>query len=272
MNVTDDTAAGRWRRALGITFGLGTQVLFVYTVWHLFWFLRDGGGSPTRGSLAVDALLALQYAVPHSILLLPSTRKFITRYLDRAFYGSLYATLTCLGLLVVFHWWHRSPGVVWQLDGPAATLVRTCFYASWAALFYSLWLTGLGYQTGLTQWWYWLRRQPLPRRDFAERGAYRWLRHPIYLSFLGLIWFTPTMTLDHAVLTGLWTVYIFVGSYLKDERLIFYLGDTYREYASRVSGYPLVGLGPLGRRPLPAGSPALAAAPPDDAPPAQHAA
>ena len=51
------------------------------------------------------------------------------------------------------------------------------------------------------------------------------------MSFLGLIWFTPRMTADHALLTAIWSVYIFVGSYLKDLRLEFYLGDTYREYA-----------------------------------------
>jgi len=79
-----------------------------------------------------------------------------------------------------------------------------------------------------------------PRRGFAERGAYRFLRHPVYLSFLGLIWFTPRMTLDHALLTGIWTVYIFLGSWLKDRRLTFYLGDKYRSYAAAVPGYPLV--------------------------------
>ena len=55
------------------------------------------------------------------------------------------------------------------------------------------------------------------------------------------------MTLDHAVLTGIWTVYIFVGSYLKDRRLVHYLGDAYRAYQARVPGYPLVPFGPLGR-------------------------
>ena len=44
---------------------------------------------------------------------------------------------------------------------------------------------------------------------FEPRGAYLWMRHPVYLSFLGLIWFTPYMTIDRAVLTALWTVYIF---------------------------------------------------------------
>ena len=86
-----------------------------------------------------------------------------------------------------------------------------------------------------------------PRREFVERGVYRWMRHPVYLSFLGLIWFTPRMTADHAMLTGVWTVYIFVGSCLKDRRMTFYLGDTYREYASRVSGFPGVFFGTLGK-------------------------
>ena len=271
MNVKDDSSERPWGRALGISFGLGSQVLFLATVWYLFWFLRDGGGSPSRGSLALDALLALQFAIPHSGLLLPRTRKLVTRFLPGAFYGCLNCSVTCLSLLAVFHWWHSSPVVLWQAEGVTATLVSAGFYASWVALFYSLYISGLGYQTGLTPWWYWFRRQPAPRRQFEERGAYRWLRHPIYLSFLGLVWFTPRMTLDHAVLTGIWTAYIFVGSYLKDGRLTYYLGDQYRDYSSRVSGYPLVGFGPLGKRPPIAASPA-AAKPVGDAATTQHAA
>ncbi len=58
------------------------------------------------------------------------------------------------------------------------------------------------------------------------------------------------MTLDHAVLTLLWTVYLFVGSYLKDERLAFYMGEEYRLYESRVPGYPFLKRGPLGLRPI----------------------
>lgn len=67
------------------------------------------------------------------------------------------------------------------------------------------------------------------------------------MSFLGLIWFTPYMTLDHAMLTGIWTVYIYLGSYAKDQRMIRFVGEKYREYAARVSGLPLIGFGPLRR-------------------------
>ena len=128
------------------------------------------------------------------------------------FYGSLFAVATCAGLWLMFVFGGvRLPWFGMRKGGVELADQRHGFYASWVALFYSLKLTGFGYQTGWTQWLYWLRRQPLPRREFVERGIYRWTRHPVYLSFLGLIWFTPRMTADHAVLTGVWTVYIFVG-------------------------------------------------------------
>ncbi len=73
------------------------------------------------------------------------------------------------------------------------------------------------------------------------------MRHPGYLSFLGLTWFTPDMTIDRAILTGLWTVYIFAGSWFKDQRLVYYMGNMYREYQTRVPGYPGLFFSPLGR-------------------------
>ncbi|MGE0761064.1 MAG: isoprenylcysteine carboxylmethyltransferase family protein [Pirellulaceae bacterium] len=239
-------------RGLGIAFGVVTHLIFAFTVWHLFFFLRGGretgpANVPWNLALATDALLALQFAVPHSLLLWPPTRSFLTRWIPSELYGCVYCIVTCTSLLLLFSWWQPCPGSFWHCDGALSGVAQACFYGSWVSLFYSLHLTGLGYQTGLTPWWYWVRRQRAPRRAFCSHGLYRWLRHPVYLSFLGLIWFTPHMTADRAVLTTLWTIYIFVGSYFKDERLAYYLGDTYRQYQQRVPGYPLLNFGPLGR-------------------------
>jgi len=236
-----------WPRLAGIAFGLGTQICFGLTVCLLFLFLRDGSRGGANDWLALDFLLALQFAVVHSVLLLPSVRRLLSRVMPSQLFGSLFCLTTCVGLWLVFAYWRGSSTILWNATGLGRLAVWVGFYASWASLFFSLRLTGIGYQTGWTQWLYWLRRQSLPLREFRERGVYRWLRHPVYLSFLGLIWFTPRMSADHAVLTGAWTAYVFVGSYLKDQRLAFYLGDAYREYASRVPGYPGMLLGPLGK-------------------------
>jgi protein-S-isoprenylcysteine O-methyltransferase Ste14 len=235
-----------WSRSAGIVFGLGTQICFGLTIYLLFLFLRNGASAESHRWLVVDLLLALQFGVVHSLLLAPSVRRRLARMLPSQLYGSLFCLVTCAGLWFVFAYWRGSSAILWNAKGFGRLAVLSGFYASWAALFYSLRLTGIGYQTGWTQWLYWLRRQSLPLRDFKARGAYRWLRHPVYLSFLGLIWFTPRMSADHVVLTGVWTVYVFIGSFLKDRRLEFYLGDTYREYASRVPGYPGMFFGPLG--------------------------
>lgn len=231
----------RW----GIAAGLAVHVLFAATVWQLFWFLKEGRHVGTRGSLLVDASLALLFCVPHSLLLHPAVRQRLSVLIPNAFYGLFFTTVTCVSLLVLFAEWQPVGPVLWQATGVWQAIAEAGFYLSWAALFYSLYLTGLGYQTGLTPWLAWVRGEKLPRREFNPCGAYRLVRHPVYLSFMGLVWFTPTMTLDHAVLTSVWTVYLFVGSWLKDRRLEYFIGEPYREYERHVPGYPLMLVGPL---------------------------
>ena len=62
-----------------------------------------------------------------------------------------------------------------------------------------------------------------PARPFVTQSVYRFPTHPVYLSFLGLVWLMPVVTLDRVVLIGFWTVSISVGSVLKDRRLLFYV-------------------------------------------------
>jgi protein-S-isoprenylcysteine O-methyltransferase Ste14 len=255
-------------RTFWIVFGMAAHALFALTVCRLFPFLEGEGwytgvfsarAAALGAGAGLNAVLAVQFAVVHSTFLLPATRRRLERWVPSAQYGCFFCLVTCLSLLLAIEGWQPSLPALWRLHGVARGVVFGGFLASWAGLFYSLHLTGLGYQTGWTPWWAWARRRPAPRRRFEPRGAYRVLRHPIYLSFLGLVWFTPAMTADRAVLTGIWTVYIFVGSCLKDRRLEHYVGDPYRRYQAEVAGYPFMPAGPLARRPLAAAAPAGAA-------------
>jgi methanethiol S-methyltransferase len=254
-------------RICGIFFGVAAHLIFAATVYRLFPFLQ----STTPGMLSrwassaiplpwyvLDALLAVQFAAVHSWLLLPSTRKRIERWLRSEFYGCLFCVATCLNLLLTIELWQPNAIIVWEFTGVGRWLIRIAFLACWPALIYSLSLSGLGYQTGFTPWVAWLRGRKPPRRAFQPRGAYHWLRHPVYLAFLGMIWFTPTITLDRALLIGLWSGYIFLGSWLKDRRLEYFIGEPYRAYAARVAGYPFFFFGPLGKVPGPVDAPPAA--------------
>lgn len=234
------------QRIGGIAFGLLTHALFGLTVWRLFFFLRETSDGAVAGSLLTNALLALLFAIPHSLLLHPTMRARL-KWIPLPFFGCVYTLVTIASLWLIFLGWRRHPLVLWETTGVVNLAMQLGFLGSWVALLYSIRLTGFGWQTGWTPWAAWVRGEPHPPREFRPRGAYRFLRHPVYLSFLGLLWFTPVMTLDRAILVGVWSVYIVIGSVLKDERLAFYLGDVYRAYQTQVPGYPWVGFGPLGR-------------------------
>ena len=84
-----------------------------------------------------------------------------------------------------------------------------------------------------------------PAARVRTRGVYIVPRHPVYLSFLGL-----TGSYRPSRPTGLmiiWTAYVFVGSWLKDQRLL----SEYRAYLERVPGFPGMTFGPLARWPRP---------------------
>jgi len=243
------------RRTFWVSFGAVNQLLFGLTILRLFVFLWGGDGfrawlSPGIDRaytwVWVDSLLAAQFAVLHSAMLWPSNRAWLNRQMPPELGGSFFCAASCVSLFVTMEFWRSSPTPIWHVEGATGWVVSSLFLVSWSALTYSLWLTGFGHQTGFSPWWAYVRKRPTPRRAFAPKGAYRLIRHPVYLSFLGLVWFNPLMTVDRMTLALLWTTHIFVGSYLKDRRLEKYIGEPYRQYQTRVPGYPLF-RGPLGR-------------------------
>jgi protein-S-isoprenylcysteine O-methyltransferase Ste14 len=228
--------------ALGLGLAITAHAALAVLVLFLFPFLQGMASPPAADDgpswWLLDGLLAVQFGVLHSLLLLPAMRKRLERFIPSPLYGCVFCLTTCLSLLLVMACWQRSAVVVWRLNGWTAWPVEAVYLLSWCGLAYTLSLTGYGWQTGWTPFWSWFRGRQTPRRKFEERGPYRVLRHPVYLCFLGLIWCTPTATLDRALLIGVWTAYVAVGSWLKDRRLEFYLGEVYRRYRARVPGYP----------------------------------
>ena len=66
------------------------------------------------------------------------------------------------------------------------------------------------------------------------RGLYRWVRHPLYLAMLMMIWSYPDLTADRLLFNVLFTGWIIVGTVLEERDLVENFGDDYRNYQRRV--------------------------------------
>ncbi len=67
----------------------------------------------------------------------------------------------------------------------------------------------------------------------VERGFYRWIRHPLYLFGLLLLWLTPVMTMNILVTYVSLTAYLFVGALFEERKLLREFGPAYAAYKSR---------------------------------------
>lgn len=62
------------------------------------------------------------------------------------------------------------------------------------------------------------------------RGLYRYVRHPLYTAGLLFIWMTPVMTINVLALYLGLTIYIVIGAYLEEGRLVQAFGAAYQDY------------------------------------------
>ena len=64
-------------------------------------------------------------------------------------------------------------------------------------------------------------------------GLYRFVRHPLYSAGLVFIWLTPEMSLNRLVLYFSLTIYILIGTYFEERKLIREFGKPYEDYQSK---------------------------------------
>jgi protein-S-isoprenylcysteine O-methyltransferase Ste14 len=113
-------------------------------------------------------------------------------------------------------------------------LARAAFFASIAGIVWSSRSLGSFDTFGFRPVLYRLRGKTLPAPRLIVRGPYRWVRHPIYLFSILMIWSTPDLSADRLLFNALWTVWILIGTLLEERDLTAELGEAYRQYQREV--------------------------------------
>jgi protein-S-isoprenylcysteine O-methyltransferase Ste14 len=67
-------------------------------------------------------------------------------------------------------------------------------------------------------------------RELVTSGLYGYVRHPFYTFFLLLLWLTPIMTTSLLVVYVGLTVYIQIGIYFEERKLLREFGQEYADY------------------------------------------
>jgi protein-S-isoprenylcysteine O-methyltransferase Ste14 len=64
-------------------------------------------------------------------------------------------------------------------------------------------------------------------------GLYRWVRHPLYTAALAVIWLIPVMTRNLLALNMGLSLYLVIGAYIEERKLVREFGQVYTEYQER---------------------------------------
>jgi len=191
---------------------------------------------PFVEALLINLGLLTLFAVQHSGMARPAFKRWFTRFIPAAAERSTYVLLSTVCLALLMYFWAPLGGVIWQVGSRWAELSMIGLYlASWGLLLYATFLIDHFDLFGLRQSWFALQDKEPPALKFVTPALYRIVRHPIYVGWLGIVWFTPTMTVTHLVFAIGATLYIFAGIQL-EERDLERAHPEYSQYKRKVPG------------------------------------
>jgi methanethiol S-methyltransferase len=217
---------------LALVFGLGSVVLFA--------------GVPL-GALAVvsprwsltsvllwNVALSMLFFLQHSGMIRRPFRAWLARIIDPRYRAAVYGIASGIALAAVVLLWQPSHAPLFSLTGLARHLTQGVALAAFAFFVWGARSQRPFDPLGLAPLLAHLRDKPESSPTFVAGGPYRWVRHPLYLAVLVLIWSCPDMTLDRLLFQLLWSVWIVLGARLEEADLVADFGDAYRAYCREV--------------------------------------
>jgi methanethiol S-methyltransferase len=208
-------------------------ILFGFFLWHgPFPAIRLVLTTPQ--ALAFDTLLALTFFAQHSGMVRRSFRTGLTRWIAADTQPAVYAIVSAIALLSQPLLWQPTGMSLVTLHGPLRWLIRAVFLAGAAWMVWAIaslpHFDAFGVEPLLAR----LRARPAPQAPLTIRGAYRWVRHPIYSSLILMFWAWPDVTADRLLFNLLWSAWMVAATHLEERDLVADFGQPYRDYQRRV--------------------------------------
>ena len=196
-------------------------------------------GPVAAAAIATDVALFTIFALHHSVFARERVRAWMSRAVSPPVERSVYVWVASLMLIAVCALWQPIPGVAWRVEGPAAWLFPAAQLAgAWltlrSAAIIDIWdLAGVR-QASIPD-----SQLPAPKadpenREFKTDGPYGWVRHPIYLGWLLLVFPMATMTMTRLLFAVISSLYIVVAIPFEERSLRRASGGSYGAYMKAV--------------------------------------
>jgi protein-S-isoprenylcysteine O-methyltransferase Ste14 len=191
--------------------------------------------SPVGFAILVNVVLLAVFAVQHSLMARPFFKRWIRRYIPSSAERSTYVLASNAAMLLLFACWQPIGPEIWRLTHPVAVaVVYALFFLGWGTVFISTCLINHFDLFGLRQVWLKFRGIPYQPLKFQTPGFYRYIRHPLYVGWLMVFWFSPVMSFSHLLFAVGCTVYILLAIHWEERDLMDALGVEYTRYRDEV--------------------------------------
>lgn len=181
-----------------------------------------------------DALLSLFFFIQHSGMVRKNFRRHVKRIFPPHYDIAIYAIASGIALAIVVVFWQSSGTDILILQGVPRTIASICGVIG--VILFVLGAKSLRPfdPLGIGPIKAHLRDVKYQHGPIVIRGAYRWMRHPLYAAVLIMFWANPDVTADRLLFNVLWTVWICVATLLEERDLSDEFGDAYLQYKKTV--------------------------------------
>lgn len=231
-------------RKLAFGYGVICYLIFFGTFLYAIGFLgnflvpRTIDGAPNRPwleALLIDGLLLGLFAIQHSVMARPEFKAWWTKFVPEPVERSTYVLFSSIALIITFAYWEPLGGTIWSVESTTGqVLLYSLFGVGWLTVLVSTFLINHFDLFGLRHVWLYLKGREYTHLPFATPGAYKFVRHPLYVGWFICFWATPSMTISHLVFALLASGYILAALPFEERDLKNALGEAYHQYADRV--------------------------------------
>jgi protein-S-isoprenylcysteine O-methyltransferase Ste14 len=182
----------------------------------------------------VDLGLLVMFGVQHSVMARPAFKAMWTKIVPQAAERSTYVLFSSVAMFLLFWQWRPIGGVIWNIENAYGKIALYSLYAvGWVIVLLTTFLINHFDLFGLRQVALQLIGRPYTGLRFRTPALYKLVRHPLYVGWLMVFWFTPEMTAAHLLFAAGLTTYILIAIRY-EERDLMQMHHEYAEYRRRV--------------------------------------